>query len=297
MNISRELKVGVLAILCAVILYFGLNFLKGINIFSSTSTYVGQYENISGLTAQAPVYIKGYQVGLVETIQYDFSKTPAFVVAVSIDKGIELPVGTKMALKADGLLGGMAIELVLPEEYSSQIYKNGDELTTVVVPSLFESLEQGVLAKLDSVLGEATTLVSSLNSSINEGSLYQTLQNVERISADLKVSSADIRNLTHQQLPSIVAKVDTTMDDFAAIASNVREINLDALVDSVNAVISGVNHVITNQEGTLGLLLHDKELYDNLNVALQDLDNAVLNIDSIMMSIKARPFIKKKLPK
>lgn len=297
MKISRELKVGVLAILCAVILYFGLNFLKGINIFSSTSTYVGQYENISGLTAQAPVYIKGYQVGLVETIQYDFSKTPAFVVAVSIDKGIELPVGTKMALKADGLLGGMAIELVLPEEYSSQIYKNGDELTTAVVPSLFESLEQGVLAKLDSVLGEATTLVSSLNSSINEGSLYQTLQNVERISADLKVSSADIRNLTHQQLPSIVAKVDTTMDDFAAIASNVREINLDALVDSVNAVISGVNHVITNQEGTLGLLLHDKELYDNLNVALQDLDNAVLNIDSIMMSIKARPFIKKKLPK
>lgn len=297
MKISRELKVGVLAILCAVILYFGLNFLKGINIFSSTSTYVGQYENISGLTAQAPVYIKGYQVGLVETIQYDFSKTPAFVVAVSIDKGIELPVGTKMALKADGLLGGMAIELVLPEEYSSQIYKNGDELTTAVVPSLFESLEQGVLAKLDSVLGETTTLVSSLNSSINEGSLYQTLQNVERISADLKVSSADIRNLTHQQLPSIVAKVDTTMDDFAAIASNVREINLDALVDSVNAVISGVNHVITNQEGTLGLLLHDKELYDNLNVALQDLDNAVLNIDSIMMSIKARPFIKKKLPK
>ena len=72
---------------------------------------------------------------------------------------------------------------------------------------------------------------------------------------------------------------------------------MDALVDSVNAVISGVNHVITNQEGTLGLLLHDKELYDNLNVALQDLDNAVLNIDSIMMSIKARPFIKKKLPK
>ena len=71
MKISREFKVGVLAVLCAVILYFGLNFLKGINIFSSTTTYVGQYENISGLTEQAPVLIKGYQVGLVESIQYD----------------------------------------------------------------------------------------------------------------------------------------------------------------------------------------------------------------------------------
>ena len=297
MKISREFKVGVLAVLCAVILYFGLNFLKGINIFSSTSTYVGQYENISGLTEQAPVLIKGYQVGLVETIQYDFTKPEPFTVAASIAKDIQLPQGTKMALVANGLLGGMAIELQLPQTTTAEVYQRGDTLPSVVVPGLFETLEQGILAKLDSVLGEANTLVASLNNSMEEGSLYQTLQNVEQITADLKVSGADLRQLTHKQLPTIMAKVDTTITGFAALATDVREANIVGLVDSVQSVIAGVNGAINSDAGTLGLLLNDKTLYDNLNVALEDLDRAVLNVDSIMMSIKARPFIKKKLPK
>ena len=297
MKISREFKVGVLAVLCAVILYFGLNFLKGINIFSSTTTYVGQYENISGLTEQAPVLIKGYQVGLVESIQYDFTKSPSFTVAVSISKDICLPLGTEMALVANGLMGGMAIELQLPETTSTEVYQRGDTLPSVVVPGLFETLEQGVLAKLDSLLGEANTLVASLNSSMEEGSLYQTLQNVEQITADLKVSGADLRQLTHKQLPTIMAKVDTTITGFAALATDVREADIAGLVDSVQNVIAGVDNAINSNDGTLGLLLNDKTLYHNLNVALEDLDKAVLNVDSIMMSIKARPFIQKKLPK
>lgn len=297
MKISRELKVGVLAVLCAVILYFGLNFLKGINIFSSNTTYVGQYENISGLTEQAPVLIKGYQVGLVESIQYDFTKPQSFTVAVSISKDISLPIGTKMALVANGLMGGMAIELQLPEITSTEVYQRGDTLPSVVVPGLFETLEQGVLAKLDSLLGEANTLVASLNHSMEEGSLYQTLQNVEQITADLKVSGADLRQLTHKQLPTIMAKVDTTITGFAALATDVRKADIAGLVDSVQNVIAGVDNAINSNDGTLGLLLNDKTLYHNLNVALEDLDKAVLNVDSIMMSIKARPFIQKKLPK
>lgn len=298
MKISRELKVGVLAILCGVILYFGLNFLKGINIFSSTSSYVGQYEEISGLTEQAPVYIKGYQVGLVERIQYDFTKSPAFTVAVSVNKDIMLPEGTQMALVADGLLGGMAVELILPtQQTGATIYEKGDTLPSIIVPGLFDNLEQGVLAKLDSVLSETTTLVAGLNDEMSNGNLRKALQNVERITQDLQVSGSDLRKLTHNQLPAIVAKVDTTMTGFAAVASDVRDANIVSLVDSINTVISGVNQAINSQDGTLGLLLNDKELYENLNVALQDLDNVVLNIDSVVMSVKARPFIQKKLAK
>lgn len=297
MKISRELKVGVLAVLCAVILYFGLNFLKGINIFKSTYSYVGQYENVSGLTEQAPVLIKGYQVGLVESINYDFTQPMAFTVAVSISKNIQLPEGTQMALVANGLLGGMAIELQLPNVASANVYQHGDTLSTLIVPGLFETLEQGVLAKLDSVLGGANTLVASLNNSLEEGSLYQTLANVEQITSDLKVSGADLRHLTNKQLPTIMAKVDTTITGFAALATEVSEVNIVGLVDSVQGVISGVDQAMNSHDGTLGLLLNDKTLYENLNVALEDLDRTVLNVDSIVMSIKARPFIQKKLPK
>jgi phospholipid/cholesterol/gamma-HCH transport system substrate-binding protein len=298
MKYSREFKVGVLAIVCLGILYFGFNFLKGINIFSPTKVYVGTFERINGLTAQAPVYIKGYQVGLVESIQYDFKQNPAFTVNVSIDKTIELPRGTQMALVADGLLGGGAIELQLPTMPNRAMpYQKGDTLPTHIVPGLVDNLQTGLLANLDSLLNQANILLASLNSELEEGSLRNALQNVERITNDLNVSSRDIRSLTHKQLPALMTKVDSTMVGLQEIVSDVNAANIQQTIGNVDNTINTLNAALQSQDGTLGLLLNDKELYDNLNGALQNLDNAVQNVDTIMMSIKARPFIQKKLPK
>lgn len=298
MKYSREFKVGVLAIVCLGILYFGFNFLKGINIFSPTKVYVGTFERINGLTAQAPVYIKGYQVGLVESIQYDFKQNPAFTVNVSIDKTIELPRGTQMALVADGLLGGGAIELQLPTMPNRAMpYQKGDTLPTHIIPGLVDNLQTGLLANLDSLLNQANILLASLNSELEEGSLRNTLQNVERITNDLTVSSRDIRSLTHKQLPALMTKVDSSMVGLQEIVSDVNAANIQQTIGNVDNTINTLNAALQSQDGTLGLLLNDKELYDNLNGALQNLDNAVQNVDTIMMSIKARPFIQKKLPK
>ena len=298
MKYSREFKVGVLAIVCLGILYFGFNFLKGINIFSPTNVYVGTFDRINGLTAQAPVYIKGYQVGLVESIQYDFKQNPSFTVNVSIDKTIELPRGTQMALVADGLLGGGAIELQLPMMPNRAMpYQKGDTLPTHIVPGLVDNLQTGLLANLDSLLNQANILLASLNSEVEEGSLRNTLRNVERITNDLTVSSRDIRSLTHQQLPALMTKVDSTMVGLQKIVSDVNAANIQQTIGNVDNTIKTLNAALQSQDGTLGLLLNDKELYDNLNGALQNLDNAVQNVDTIMMSIKARPFIQKKLPK
>ena len=298
MKYSREFKVGVLAIVCLGILYFGFNFLKGINIFSPTNVYVGTFDRINGLTAQAPVYIKGYQVGLVESIQYDFKQNPSFTVNVSIDKTIELPRGTQMALVADGLLGGGAIELQLPTMPNRAMpYQKGDTLPTHIVPGLVDNLQTGLLANLDSLLNQANILLASLNSEVEEGSLRNTLRNVERITNDLTVSSRDIRSLTHQQLPALMTKVDSTMVGLQEIVNDVNAANVQQTLGNVDNTINTLNAALQSQDGTLGLLLNDKELYDNLNGALQNLDNAVQNVDTIMMSIKARPFIQKKLPK
>ena len=304
MKYSREVKVGVLAIVCAGILYFGLNFLKGVNIFSPTDCYYGQFERSNGLTEQAPVYILGHKVGLVESITYDFTRTPAFTVGVNIDEGITLPKGTKMALIADGLLGGAAIELILPEQKGGTPYKPGDTLPTTVVPGLVDNLQTGLLANLDSLLIQTNTLIASLNYELNEGSLHATLQNVEQITADLQTSGEDIRNLTHDRLPSIVSKVDvtmaklqTTMSDLQTVVANVRDAEIQNTIQELNHTIAAVNDILSSEEGTLGLLLNDTELHDNINEALKNLDKAVLNVDSIVMSIKARPFIQKKLPK
>lgn len=298
MKYSRELKVGVLAIVCLGILYFGFNFLKGINIFSPTKVYVGTFDRVNGLTAQAPVYIKGYKVGLVESIQYDFKQSPAFTVAVSIDKAIELPRGTEMALVADGLLGGGAIELQLPALMNRAMpYQNGDTLPTLIVPGLIDNLQTGLLAQLDSILTEANNLLASLNNEMEQGSLHATLQNVERITNDLTVSSKDIRKLTHNQLPTIMDKVDTTIVGLQDIVADVQAADIQSTISTLDSTIHVLNTALQSENGTLGLLLNDTELHDNLNTTLKNLNTAVMNVDTIIMSIKARPFIQKKLSK
>jgi len=298
MKYSRELKVGVLAIVCLGILYFGFNFLKGINIFSPTKVYVGTFDRVNGLTAQAPVYIKGYKVGLVESIQYDFKQSPAFTVAVSIDKAIELPRGTEMALVADGLLGGGAIELQLPALMNRAMpYQNGDTLPTLIVPGLIDNLQTGLLAQLDSILTEANHLLASLNNEMEQGSLHATLQNVERITNDLTVSSKDIRKLTHNQLPAIMDKVDTTIVGLQDIVADVQAADIQSTISTLDSTIHVLNTALQSENGTLGLLLNDTELHDNLNTTLKNLNTAVMNVDTIIMSIKARPFIQKKLSK
>lgn len=298
MKYSRELKVGVLAIVCLGILYFGFNFLKGINIFSPTKVYVGTFDRVNGLTAQAPVYIKGYKVGLVESIQYDFKQSPAFTVAVSIDKAIELPRGTEMALVADGLLGGGAIELQLPALMNRAMpYQNGDTLPTLIVPGLIDNLQTGLLAQLDSILTEANNLLASLNNEMEQGSLHATLQNVERITNDLTVSSKDIRKLTHNQLPAIMDKVDTTIVGLQDIVADVQAADIQSTISTLDSTIHMLNAALQSENGTLGLLLNDTELHDNLNTTLKNLNTAVMNVDTIIMSIKARPFVQKKLSK
>ena len=297
MKYSREVKVGVLALVCAGILYFGFNFLKGVNIFSPTDCYYGYFERSNGLTEQAPVYILGHKVGLVESVSYDFTRTPAFVVGVNIDKGIVLPQGTEMALIADGLLGGSAIEFVLPQAKATISYQRGDTLPTIVVPGLMDNLQTGLFAKLDSLLTETSQLIATMNNEMEEGSLRSTLQNIERLTADLKMSGQDIRRLTHDQLPGVISKIDTTMSDLHMIVADVRDADIQNTIDNLDAAITTLNQILKSEDGTLGLLLNNTELHDNLNSALKNLDNAVLNVDSVVMSIKARPFIKKKLPR
>ena len=101
MKHAREIKVGILAAVCVFLLFFGLNFLKGVNIFSPTNGYHGVYYNLHGLEEQAAVYICGHKVGQVDKIHYDFTRDSAFTIDISIAKDIALPVGTQMALVSD----------------------------------------------------------------------------------------------------------------------------------------------------------------------------------------------------
>lgn len=299
MKYSREIKVGLLATLCLFLLFFGFNFLKGVNIFSPTNSYHGIYSHLHGLEEQAAVYIRGHKVGQVDAIHYDFTRDSAFLVDISIRKDIALPQGTQMALIADGLLGGMAIELQIPllqngtdstgnavstEELREPIAK-GAYLPTTYVPGLMESLQGELLAHVDAAVQDVDSLVAGLRGQLAGNHIQTTLENVDRISGDLTGVSANLRKMMNTQVPTIVNNADTAIANLNTIVADINKANLGATVARVDKAVDGVNAVISDvrsQNGTLGQLIYNKSLYDHI-------DATVISADSLLTDLKAHP--------
>ena len=290
MKYTREINVGVLAIICVFLLFYGFNFLKGVNIFSPTNSYHGVYTNLHGLEEQASVFILGHKVGQVDRLHYDFTKDSAFTVDISIRKDIVLPEGTSLALRADGLLGGMALELLFPEDATEKLQQqaliaHGATLPTVYLPGIVENLQNELIAKIANAVEQVDTLVAQLNGQLEGDHLKSTLANVDRISGDLTDVSGDLRRIMNTQVPGIVNNADTAIANLNTVIADIKAADLKATVARVDTAIGGVNAVIADvraQKGTLGQLIYNKSLYNHV-------DATVISADSLLTDIKAHP--------
>lgn len=290
MKYAREIKVGILATVCLFLLFFGFNFLKGVNIFSPTNSYHGVFCHLHGLEEQAAVYIRGHKVGQVDRLHYDFTRDSAFLVDISIRKDIALPQGTKMALVSDGMLGGMAIELQFPESSSmtndqSQMIEKGSFLNTTYVPGLIESLQSELLAHVDEAVQEVDSLVAALRTQVEGDHIKNSLENVDRISGDLTSVSSNLKHMMRTQVPTIVNNADTAIANLNTIVADIKEADLKATVARVDNAVDNVNELVSDvrsQDGTIGQLIYNKSLYNHI-------DATVVSADSLLVDLKAHP--------
>lgn len=285
MKFTREIKVGALAALCLFLLFFGFNYLKGVNVFSPTNSYHGVYANLHGLEEQAAVYISGHKVGQVDAIHYDFTRDSAFTIDISINKDIALPEGTRMALVADGLLGGMAVELQLPDDKSQAPVAQGAYLPTVFVPGIFDSLQGELLAHIDQAVQSVDSLVASVRNQLDGGHIKATLENVDRVSGDLNSVSSDLKHIMDTRVPTIVNNADTAIANLNTVVADVKEADIKTTVMRIDTAVAGVNVILADvkaQEGTLGQLIYNKSLYNHI-------DATVVSADSLLTDIKAHP--------
>lgn len=290
MKYAREIKVGILATVCLFLLFFGFNFLKGVNIFSPTNSYHGTFCHLHGLEEQAAVYIRGHKVGQVDRLHYDFTRDSAFLVDISIRKDIALPQGTKMALVSDGMLGGMAIELQFPESSSmtndqSQMIEKGAFLNTTYVPGLIESLQSELLAHVDEAVQEVDSLVAALRTQVEGDHIKNSLENVDRISGDLTSVSSNLKHMMKTQVPTIVNNADTAIANLNTIVADIKEADLKATVARVDNAVDNVNGLVSDvrsQDGTIGQLIYNKSLYNHI-------DATVVSADSLLVDLKAHP--------
>lgn len=281
----REIKVGILAAICLFLLFFGFNFLKGVNIFSPTNSYHGVFAHLHGLEEQAAVSIAGHQIGHVDKIHYNFTRDSAFTIDISINKDISLPEGTQMAIISDGLLGGVAVELLLPSLENQAPVAHGSFLPTTYVPGLVESLQGELIAKVSGAVENIDSLVAELNTQLEGNHIQSALTNVDRISNDLTAVSSNLKRLMNNQVPRIVDNADTAVANLNTVVADIKAADLKSTVSKVDNAVDQVNALVADvrsENGTLGQLIYNKSLYNHI-------DATVVSADSLLTDLKAQP--------
>ena len=291
---SRELRVGIMAIVAIVMLYFGLNYLKGIDIFSPQNYYYASYQNIGGLVVSSPVYVKGYKVGQVEAIEYDFSKQESFVVKISVLKNIQLPKGTKVELFDDGLMGGKAIQLIYaPINANQAMYQPNDTIQSQVGAGIMAQVAGSLMPKIEGITSQTDSLLRSIRKLVESENLKNSLQSIEKTTSELAATSTQLNSMMSNDVPGIMSNVKVVSSDFKHISGNLKKIDYAGTVTNLNSTISTINSttaklgVITDkmnsQEGTIGLLLNNKDLYTSLT-------NTTNSADKLLIDLKQNPF-------
>ncbi|MBN1463665.1 MAG: MCE family protein, partial [Paludibacteraceae bacterium] len=281
---TKEVKIGILAVASLALLLFGLNFLKGINIFNPSNFYYATYDNIGGLVETSPVLIKGHQVGQVREIKYDFTKEPSFVITLDISSDLELPEGTRAELFDKGLMGGKAIRIVYAPQ-TGQYEAVGDTIKSVIIPNFVNAISDELIPKINTLLSSTDSLILSVRDITNSPKLKNSLASIEQSSANLEETTAKLKGVMNQDVPKIVKNVNTITTDFAQVGNNLKEVDLAKTVDGIDATILELKEVsrkMNSNEGSLGLLINDRALYDNLS-------NTSNNANLLVVDIKQNP--------
>lgn len=291
--LTKEVKLAVTAVVAIVLLFILINFLKGINIFTSSNTYHVRFKDIAGLVVSNPVYANGYAVGIVRDIQYDYKRTDNVVVTIEVDKEMKIPEGTCAELESE-LMGGVKMNLILGPNPVRNL-SVGDTIAGGIhfgamerISAMLPAVEQ-MMPKLDSIL-------ANLNRLTADPALAQTLHNTAELTANLQETSVALNAMMRNDMPQLMRKANNIGTNMETLSGNLARVDINGTVEQVSTTLGSVqqltddlsttttllNNKLNSRNNTLGLFLNDRGVYDNLNSTMR-------HADSLMIDLKAHP--------
>lgn len=300
MKISNETKVGALTSIAIVILFIGYSFLKGNNVFSSENTFYTEYDNVDGLAVSKPVLVSGFQIGRVSklTLQPNGKIRTEF----KINNDYDIPSNTVARIVSADLLGSKAIVFELGN--STTMARSGDPLLSDVQANLMEKVEP-LQKKIENLVEKLDSVLSGVNSVLDDGfqrdfkssvhSISVSLKNLEKITSDVDGLMGSEKNRLANimaNLESITnnfknnnAKINNILGNLDSLSSDLSKTEIKATIDNANQAmrdVQAITNKINSGEGSIGLLIHDEKLYNNLN-------NASKSLDELVQDLKTNP--------
>ena len=279
---KKEVKIGLMGIVAIAVLFLGINFLKGANIFKSSNVYYISFSNTKGLTKSSSVYADGFKIGRVSDITYDFDHPGEIIVEITTETDLRIPKGSKAKLD-EAMLGGCTLNIDLAQD-TTEAYQPGDTIRGSSEKGLMASAGD-MVPEIQAIAAKVDTLVATMNLLLSNPNLPLIMENAEKITENLNRSSEQLTRLLSKDVPQLTNSVTQTSDNFSLLATKMNQLDLQATMDSVNQTISSVHTMMTQMQspnGTLGKLMNDPALYDNLNHTVQ-------SADSLVTDLKAHP--------
>lgn len=279
MKISQEFKIGIAFIAALVILIIGVNFLKGVNLFTPANHFYTTYEKVDGLVVSNAVYVKGYKVGQVKSIKYDFSKEVPFTVEISINRDVKLPEGTQMLMRDDGLLGGKVIDLVMPTN-SNSFLANGATLEGEIGTGLMDALG-GMVPQLESTLAKLDSTMGAINELVHSDEINNMLASLDTTTTNLKRTSKKLNGIMDRDVPQLLANVNAVASDVKVVTNNLKDADIAAIIAKADSTIASVDQFVeslNSTDGTVGALLNDRALYNKITNTIDDADKLVVDL-------------------
>jgi phospholipid/cholesterol/gamma-HCH transport system substrate-binding protein len=290
MKHTKELKIGIFVIVILTASFFLINYLRGEDIFDNEYDLVGRFDNVEGLVASAPVYIKGYKAGKVSEVNY-MTETGSFEVICSISNDFQIPADSRMLIYAVDIMGTKGVKLDLGQ--SGQDAQDGDILESGFEPGLLDGLGASIhplMAKVGNTLDSLSVLVSGVNGILTESnvrniertlsSLQSTMANVKSITAviDGKSSELDafVTNLAafSGKFEGIAEKIDSTMTGVNSVVGQLDESDLKGLVTSFKSLVENIN----DPDGSINKLMKNDSVYNSVDSLLNDVNILVKKI-------------------
>jgi len=282
LKVSREVKTGILVLAGILLFIFGYNFLKNSSVFETDRMFFVKYDNVAGLAPSAPVTINGLEVGQVKSIDF-LDKSGGLLVKFSVEKDFEFSINSKVQIYSSGLIGGNNLG-ILPVTDAAAKAKSGDTLVGEIQAGMIDglmdkfvpletSLKQ-TLSRLDTVLGGVADVMDD-ETKLN---LRKSIANFNATMASFNGAARDMKSLLNtnkDKLNSTISNLDVTAENFAKLSDSLSQIEMGELVRNMEGTIVKLNSIAENiekGEGSIGKLLKDEKLYDNLSGASKQLE-------------------------
>lgn len=287
-KLGKEFVIGLSVIVALVVLFVGIDYLKGINIFRPTNFYEVYYENVAGLEVSAPVTINGYKVGQVRDVSIDYSNPGKVKVTLALNKNLKLRQGTVASLGSSLLSGAFVI---LEPSKEGEFLKVGSELTPRESKDLMASLTDELMPKIGGMLPKIDSLLMNLNAVVGDPALLASVQRLDGITANVYSATSGLNTTmgaVNRHVPVILGNaskatvgLDTITANLAILSQDLRQLPLQPTMENIERITANLDafsRQLNDPNSTLGKLTTDPALYNQLHRVSADIDSLIIDI-------------------